>query len=848
MRRFSSWRSLLLASCAGLSCAGLATAPGALAQSVSFQGQSFQNQGLVGVGRVPAQARDGFGDTLGSLGSGMTADLSRWRRSSDGSYSGVFFMLPDRGYNIGGTVDYQARLQQMGVAFTPLSTSGNAPAGPEQQNQIRLNLMNTLGLRDGNGTPTTGLDPTGFRAAGNGFPILPTGSNGRVALDGEGVVRGRDGSFYVSDEYGPYVYRFRADGTLLNAIRPPDALIPIRNGVNNFSSNNPAPGQPVPVPADPVTGRQNNQGFEGLAISPDGRTLSALLQSATRQDGGTGGNSATRFNTRLVTYDISNPSAPVQNGHFIVQLPRFTDPRTNATRVAAQSELLALNRTQFLMIARDSGNGFSLSGATSAFRQILLLDTRGATNIQGTAFEGTTPVSPGGALAAGITPVAQTTLINMNDNTQLARFGLRNGSPNDRNNLYEKWEAMSLLPALNRARPNDFFLVVANDNDFITTRGSMQGNAYSDASGADVDNMFLVYLVTLPTYVDPLALQSLEVTALPLARAVGESGLALARTLLGQADSRLFALRSGQALMDGDGQNSAAPRFNAFVSGNFSFSSLGSSNTPAYAYGPSGGTLGRASTDPSVRSATAGLEYRITPNIKAGLAISYFDTSANLWGQTRIYGSGGAISPFVTATYGNSYVDLQYSRVFGEWDVRRDTGVYGLVGRGKPDNSGNLVSLSAGHNFSGGGFVYGPMARFTWSQMRVGRYTETEAVHANAAFPRQTASSSVLGIGAQASYPIRHEGWRITPQLRAGWDFQLNNDARNMTVGLSERLFLPEAFASGPVGTRNQSGFRGGAGVRVQRGAAGLLVDYDVRTFTGSSTSHNITVSVNYAF
>lgn len=842
MFRRPSLRAVLLAGVA------MTLASGAEAQTstATFGDQTFENHGLTGVGRVGAQSRDLFGDTLGSLGSGMVADLTQWRRGADGSYSGVFFMLPDRGYNIAGTVDYQGRLQRFNVAFSPFGTAGQA-SGADQQNQIRLSLTETTGLRDANGTPTTGLDPSGFRAAANGFPNLPTGSNGRVSVDNEAVVRGRDGSFWISDEYGPYIYRYRADGTLLNAIRPPDALIPIRQGSENFSSNNPATGQRAPVPADPVTGRQNNQGFEGLALSPDGRLLSGLLQSATRQDGGLGGSSALRFNTRLISYDISNPSAPAQTGHYIVQLPRFTTA-TGATQVAAQSELLALNRTQYLMLARDSGNGYSLASATSRYRQVLLLDTRGATNIAGTAYEGTTPVAPNGVLAAGITPVSQTTLININDNTQLGRFGLRNGSPNDRNNLYEKWEGMALLPALDRNRRNDFFLVIANDNDFITTNGSMQGNRYSDPSGADVDNMFLVYRLTLPTYIDPLALQSLETTALPLARATGESAMAVARTLLAHADNRLFDLRTGQALLQPVEGQAPLPRFNTFITGNFSFASLNASAAPAYAYGPSGGTLGRASTDPSVRASTVGMDYRFTPNIRAGLNMSYYDTSASLWGSSRINGQGGAVSPFITATHGNSWLDLQYSYVFGEWDIRRDTGIYGLIGRGKPSGEGHLVALTGGHNFTHEGFVFGPTARLTHSSMTINGYSESDAIHASAALPRQTATSTILGLSGQVSHPMQFGAWRVTPQARAGWDIALNQDRRNMTVGLADRLFLQEAYVTGPVGIRAQSGFRGGAGVQFRHGPASLLLDYDARTFAGGGASHMLTVSLAYSF
>ena len=133
---------------------------------------------------------------------------------------------------------------------------------------------------------------------------MPQASNNRIALDPEGLVLLPDGSFFVCDEYGPYLYRFSAAGVLLSAIRPPEALIPKRSGRDSFSADNPASGQPSPSPSEPTTGRENNQGFEGLTVSSDGRTLYALMQSATRQEGGSGGSSFRRY-TRLLEYNIN---------------------------------------------------------------------------------------------------------------------------------------------------------------------------------------------------------------------------------------------------------------------------------------------------------------------------------------------------------------------------------------------------------------------------------------------------------------------------------------------------------------------------------------------------------------
>src|SRR4051794_16616430 len=165
------------------------------AQSVSFEGSSFVNQGLVAVGRVPADAKDKLGDTLGGIGSGMVADVGAWKRDGD-SYTGTFYMLPDRGWNTEGTLDYPGRLQKFSVALTPYAGAEPVPAGAAQQAQLKLTYDDSILLHESNGTPTTGLDATEMRKAADGFPDLP-GAAGKISVDNEGVVLSADGSFWV---------------------------------------------------------------------------------------------------------------------------------------------------------------------------------------------------------------------------------------------------------------------------------------------------------------------------------------------------------------------------------------------------------------------------------------------------------------------------------------------------------------------------------------------------------------------------------------------------------------------------------------------------------------------------
>ena len=482
-------RSVLAAVLTAALAAGAARAE----NTVTAGGFTLVNHGLVGVGRIKADQRDKFRETFGS-GSGMAIDPKSWTRTGD-RYRGTLYLLPDRGYNVTGTIDYRARLNKIAIDFTPALDPAKLPEAA-RQSTVKARLADTMLLVDAGGTPLTGLDPIadGIRAPAGAFPAMPQAPNGHVAIDSEAVVRLRDGSFFISDEYGPYIYRFSPQGRMLGAIRPPDAFIPRRGGHDNFSSNNPGPGQSAPVPPNPDTGRQNNQGFEGLGLTPDGKYLVAILQSATRQDGGD--KPETRDHTRMLYYDISSVDHPVLVREHVVQLPGFENAE-GKHRIAAQSELLALDQNHFLLICRDAGNGYGLEGTTSLYRRIELVDTSAATNIAG-KYDGLEPVAPKGRLIDGVVPAARQTFIDLNDNAELAKFGLHNGPPQDRNNLYEKWESMGLVPALDPKNPHDYFLFVANDNDFVTQHGFHAGAAYKDASGVDVDTMFLVFRVTLP--------------------------------------------------------------------------------------------------------------------------------------------------------------------------------------------------------------------------------------------------------------------------------------------------------------------------------------------------------------
>jgi hypothetical protein len=438
---------------------------------------------LIGVARIPASAVDSQGETLGGFGSGMMLVPGSWRPAGKG-YAAQVLMLPDRGWNTAGTTDYRARLQTFDVALTP--DDGN----PGHEGQLKLTYKGALLLRDAKGAPTTGLDPVAVRPAQDGLPDLPVADNGHVSLDDEAVAPAGNGGFWVSDEYGPYIYRYDAHGRMTGAVRPPDAFIPMRDGKENFSSNNPPLGTQYDS-GDPASGRQNNQGFEGMSVSPDGHTLFVVNQSALRQDLDPADVKASRRNVRLLAYDIT-AHVPRLIHEYAVQLPTYQEG--GKTAVAAQSEMLALDDHRLLLLCRDSGGGFASKRPESLYRKVELLDIRDATDIAGRYDGVSDSIAPKGVLRGDITPVSMSDFLDLNDNRQLGRFGLHNGAPADTHDLYEKWESLALGPA---GPSGQYILLVGSDNDFVTQKGHMAGKDYKDASGADVDTLVMAWRITL---------------------------------------------------------------------------------------------------------------------------------------------------------------------------------------------------------------------------------------------------------------------------------------------------------------------------------------------------------------
>ncbi len=173
-------------------------------------------------------------------------------------------------------------------------------------------------------------------------------------FDPESVRVSNDGkSVFISDEYGPYVRQFdRATGQLIKTFTLP----------SNLSVAFQSPQGAVETSTN-TSGRTDNKGMEGLALTPDGKTLVGIMQAPLIQDAGKS-NPANKT-VRIVTIDIASGATK--------------EYAYNLTSGSGVSDIVALNDHQFLVDERD-GHGRA-DGSDAVAKQLFIIDTNGATDV-----------------------------------------------------------------------------------------------------------------------------------------------------------------------------------------------------------------------------------------------------------------------------------------------------------------------------------------------------------------------------------------------------------------------------------------------------------------------------------
>ncbi|MFB9964873.1 esterase-like activity of phytase family protein [Sinosporangium siamense] len=155
-------------------------------------------------------------------------------------------------------------------------------------------------------------------------------------LDVESIVRAPDGTYWIGDEFGPFLLHFSSSGKLLKAPVP----LP---GVQ-------APENPFLNGGTPNLGR--SKGFEGMARSLDGKRLYPLLEGTITGDpAGT---------LRMYEFDVRKKGYTGK---------RWTYPLDAATH--AIGDAISVDRHRFLIIERDGKQG-----EAAQVKKVYLVDSR----------------------------------------------------------------------------------------------------------------------------------------------------------------------------------------------------------------------------------------------------------------------------------------------------------------------------------------------------------------------------------------------------------------------------------------------------------------------------------------
>jgi hypothetical protein len=347
--------------------------------------------------------------------------------------------------NVDDTVSYVNRFHTVHLELRPNRSATGLPfeLDPELERTTLLWSATPLVYGDGKDLNIgSGVPPINnrvlhfFTGRSDGFdPNRNSGDPNDARFDTEGLRVSNDGkSVFISDEYGPYIYQFdRLFGIRLRTFSLPSSfyvthLSPV--GSTEISGN--------------TVGRTANKGMEGLAITPDGKTLVGIMQNSLIQDANEKGAAAKLL--RIVTIAIGSGQVTHQFAYGL-------------TTGSGVSEILALNNHEFLVDERD-GHGRA-NGDSAVVKQLFKIDLTGATDVSD--MDGTT---------AAANEVKKTLFVDLV--LSMTKAGISAGE------IPAKIEGITFGQDLRRSGETIHTLWVANDNDFLAE--------VPDATGAMIPN------------------------------------------------------------------------------------------------------------------------------------------------------------------------------------------------------------------------------------------------------------------------------------------------------------------------------------------------------------------------
>ncbi len=261
--------------------------------------------------------------------------------------NGSFQMLVDNGFGAkGNSADALLRMYAVQVDWAAKSVSaahfqtGAVLPGYTAASRITLN--------DANRKMPFSIVADGATYPGSAIAVDAAITSGRLLtggdLDIESVRRDRNGNLWFGEEFGPFLVKTDAGGTVQNVFRTPNVL---GLGANAFVQS---PSNPIPTGANNLPG---SGGFEGMALNASGTKLHTLLERSLTTD---------TDQKRLLVQEFDLATETFNGNWFGYKL----DPLGTAI-----GDMTAIDDSRFLVIERNGGTATS----GTPFKKIFLIDS-----------------------------------------------------------------------------------------------------------------------------------------------------------------------------------------------------------------------------------------------------------------------------------------------------------------------------------------------------------------------------------------------------------------------------------------------------------------------------------------
>ncbi|WP_348753594.1 esterase-like activity of phytase family protein [uncultured Aquincola sp.] len=263
-------------------------------------------------------------------------------KNADGSWTG----MADNGFGTkGNSGDFLIGLYNVGIQFRTAGNGSSVPGAVSVNSRINFNDAKGY-LKDGQGVDLKITADFANYQTVSGNNLVDSGKavdsrirNGRLLtgfdFDVESIARAKDGSYFVGEEFGPYILHFDAQGTLMS---DPVAHPFLKSPSNPLVMNNGAQ----------VTS-QGSRGFESLAFNGDQSRLWAVPEAAPTV-------AALRpvaNDERYLNFFEFDPAAMAYTGHNLVY--KKDGPQTGNNIVIG--DMTNVGGDKFVLIERDSKYG-----------------------------------------------------------------------------------------------------------------------------------------------------------------------------------------------------------------------------------------------------------------------------------------------------------------------------------------------------------------------------------------------------------------------------------------------------------------------------------------------------------